>query len=172
MLNFTLSSRALVAVAALVILEQRATQRPMGLPVLAERLDVSLSTLEQVAGQLRRRGLVQSNRGPWGGYQLSRAARDISVAEIVAAVYRPPKSGTCRANIQGSWPSLSQAMQRCLGAISLQDLVDEQPHEPVHEPCPDAGHALRRGISTRPVLEPVMLPVRANTVFALAEPLE
>lgn len=60
--------------------------------------------------------------------------------------------------------------------MSPQDLADEPPHEPpyepVHQPQSDAGHALRRGISSRPVPEPVMLPRHADTVFALAEALK
>lgn len=172
MLNFTLSSRAGIAAAAMVSLEQQAAQSPASLPVLSKRLGVSLSSLEQVVGPLRRHGLVQSTRGPGGGYQLGRAARDISVADIVAAVDKASKSAGSGTKVHGDWPSLSSAMARCLASVSLQDLVDDQPYESPQEPSTEAGHALRRGISTRPVLDPVMLPAHANTVFALAEALK
>jgi Rrf2 family iron-sulfur cluster assembly transcriptional regulator len=170
MQQFTLSGRACIAVATMAGLARGADTRPLPLPLLAERLDVSLSSVEQVIGPLRRYGLAQSVRGPGGGYQLARAARDVSLAEIISAVDQEPKAGSNK--IHGSWPALSRAMARCLAGISLQDLMDEPPYEPVHEPAPDAGHALRRGISSRPVLEPVMLPRHANTVFSLAEALK
>ncbi len=171
MLNFTLSSRAYIAVAAMVNLERCAHESPLALPQLCAHLDISLSSVEQVFGPLRRGGLVQSLRGPGGGYQLARAARDISIADIVAAVDKAPKAGTSTSKLQGSWPLLSRAMTRCLAAVSLQDLVDDEPGAGLGDPCDDAGHALRRGISTRPVLEPVRIPSHANSVFALAEAL-
>lgn len=170
MQQFTLSGRACIAVASMAGLACGADARPMRLPLLAERLDMSLSSVEQVIGPLRRQGLVQSVRGPGGGYQLARAARDISLAEIISAVDREPKAGSNK--IHGSWPALSRAVARCLAGVSLQELVDETPYEPVHEPEPEAGHAPRRGISSRPVLEPVMLPRHANSVFSLAEALK
>jgi Rrf2 family iron-sulfur cluster assembly transcriptional regulator len=170
MQHFVLNGRDCIAVAAMVGLAQAVHAPPISLPLLALRLDVSLSSVEQIIGPLRRKGLVQSVRGPRGGYQLARVARDVSLAEIISAVNREPKAGSNK--IHGSWPALSRAMTRCLAGISLQDLLDESPYEPVHEPAPEAGHALRRGISNRPVLEPVMLPRHANTVFSLAEALK
>ncbi|CAM3673995.1 Rrf2 family transcriptional regulator [Roseateles saccharophilus] len=172
MLNFTLSSRACNAAAAMVSLEQHAQRSPASLPVLSKRMGISLSSLEQVIGPLRRNGLVLSTRGPGGGYQLGHAARDISVADIVAAVDKAPKSASGDAKVQGNWPTLSSAMARCLASVSLQDLIDDQAYESGPEPSDEAGHALRKGISTRPVLDPVMLPAHANTVFALAEALK
>lgn len=170
MQEFVLNGRDCIAVAAMVGLAHAAHAPPLSLPLLAQRLDVSLSSVEQIIGPLRRQGLVQSVRGPGGGYQLARAALDVSLAEIISAVDREPKAGSNK--IHGSWPALSRAMARCLAGISLQDLLDDPRHEAVHEPAPEAGHALRRGISSRPVLEPVMLPRHANTVFALAEALK
>lgn len=168
--HYMLSGRACTAVAAMVDLARHAHSQPQCLPLLAERLDVSLSSVEQVVGPLRRQRLIQSVRGPGGGYQLARAARDISVAEIIGAVEREPKPGGSK--IQGSWPALTRAMALCLASLSLQELLQEPPHTAVHEPPRDAGHALRRGISSRPVLEPVKLPRHANTVFALADALK
>lgn len=181
MMNFNLNGKSFIAVAAMVALEQRAHDHPLALPLLAEGLEISLSSIEQVAGPLRRHGLVQSIRGPGGGYQVARDARDISVADIVAAVDDGARSdsltpgGAGRAHgsrIHGNWPALSSAMARCLASVSLRDLVDDQPYDAMHEPCADAPGALHRGISTRPVLTPVTLPRYANTVFALAEALK
>lgn len=165
-----LSSRACIAVAAMVGLERGTDAQPIRLPLLAEHLDLSPSSVEHVIGSLRRRGLVQSVRGPGGGYQLARAARDISVADIIGAVERQPKAGGSK--IRGNWPALSRAIAHCLAGVSLQELVDEPAYEAVRLPCSEASRAPRRGISGRPVLEPVTLPRHANTVFALAEALK
>lgn len=168
--HYMLSGRACTAVAAMVDLARSAQAQPQCLPLLAARLEVSLSSVEQVVAPLRRHGLVQSARGPGGGYQLARAPRDISLAEIIGAVEREPKSGGSK--IQGSWPALSRALALCLAGVSLHELVDDLPHAEVHEPSLEAGPALRRGISTRPVLEPVKLPRHANSVFTLADALK
>lgn len=171
MQHFVLNGRECIAVTAMVSLAHTQHAPHISLPVLAQRMSVSLSSVEQVIGPLRRRGLVQSVRGPGGGYQLCRAPRDISIAEIIGAVVREPRERSVK--IQGSWSALSRAMARCLAGVSLQDLVDEQPYQAVvHEPPSEAEPAPRRGISSRPVLEPVMLPRHANTVFALAEALK
>ena len=53
---------------------------------IAKRQDISLAYLEQLFVKLRRAGLVESGRGPGGGYRLSRPATDIRVSEILGAV--------------------------------------------------------------------------------------
>lgn len=53
---------------------------------LAKRQDVSLPYLEQLFVKLRRAELVESVRGPGGGYRLARPASDIRVVEIMSAV--------------------------------------------------------------------------------------
>lgn len=53
---------------------------------LSKRQDVSLPYLEQLFVKLRRAGLVESVRGPGGGYKLARPASEIRVSDILAAV--------------------------------------------------------------------------------------
>lgn len=53
---------------------------------ISKRQDISLPYLEQLFVKLRRAGLVESVRGPGGGYKLSRGASDIRVVEVLAAV--------------------------------------------------------------------------------------
>ena len=53
---------------------------------LSKRQDVSLPYLEQLFVKLRRADLVESVRGPGGGYRLAKAASDIRVVDILAAV--------------------------------------------------------------------------------------
>ena len=80
-----LSTKGRYAMVALVDL----ANSPGNLTTLAEisrRQDISLPYLEQLFVRLRRAGLVDSVRGPGGGYRLARAAEEISVAEVLGAV--------------------------------------------------------------------------------------
>ena len=74
---------------AMVALTDLGLQEPDALVSLAEisrRQDISLPYLEQLFVKLRRDGLVESVRGPGGGYRLARPATEIRVADILAAV--------------------------------------------------------------------------------------
>ena len=80
------STKARIATAALVELGMQRATNPARLADIATRLDVSLSHLEHLFALLRRHELVEGFRGPGGGYVLARAARDISVGDIVYCV--------------------------------------------------------------------------------------
>ena len=74
---------------AMVALADLATQRPDLLSSLAEisrRQDISRPYLEQLFVKLRRAGLVDSVRGPGGGYKLAKPASDIRISDILTAV--------------------------------------------------------------------------------------
>ncbi|MGX9350476.1 Fe-S cluster assembly transcriptional regulator IscR [Shimia sp. W99] len=74
---------------AVVALADIALQPPEGLVSLSEiskRQDISLPYLEQLFVKLRRAGLVESVRGPGGGYRLAKSTSDIRVVEILTAV--------------------------------------------------------------------------------------
>lgn len=172
MLNHTLSRKACIAVAAMVDLELHADNGPVSLAPLSERLQVSLSYLEQIFALLRRPGLLQSSRGRGGGYLLGRAACDISVADIIGALDTSANLSDGQAGSHESWPFLNRRLAACLSSVSVQELADELPRHVVHELESDAEPALRRGISTRPVLEPIALPAHVNSVFFLADALK
>lgn len=53
---------------------------------ISKRQDISLPYLEQLFVKLRRAGLVDSVRGPGGGYRLARAASEIRVVDVLGAV--------------------------------------------------------------------------------------
>ena len=64
-----------------------------GSPIKAERLataqSIPLNFLENILSELRHAGIVQSRRGPEGGYMLARPAADISVADVIRAIDGP-----------------------------------------------------------------------------------
>ena len=77
---------ATVAMVDLALLSRRAPERHVSLAEIAKRQDVSQPYLEQLFVKLRRAGLVDSVRGPGGGYRLARDAAEIRIAEILVAV--------------------------------------------------------------------------------------
>src|ERR1700744_5068454 len=90
-----LTTKGRFAVTAMIDLALRQEQGPVTLAGISERQHISLSYLEQLFGKLRRRELVESVRGPGGGYCLARAPAAISVAAIIGAVGEPIDTTQC-----------------------------------------------------------------------------
>lgn len=81
-----LSTKGRYAMIALTDLANRPDHRLVSLSEIAERQDISLAYLEQLFVKLRRAEIVESVRGPGGGYRLARPVEQIRVSEILAAV--------------------------------------------------------------------------------------
>jgi Rrf2 family transcriptional regulator, iron-sulfur cluster assembly transcription factor len=84
--DMKLSTKGKYAMIALVDLAHAPGGALVSLNEIAARQDVSLAYLEQLFVKLRRAGLVDSVRGPGGGYRLARAADAIRVSEVLEAV--------------------------------------------------------------------------------------
>ena len=67
-----LTTKGRFAVTAMIDVAMHGTNGPVTLAAVSERQKISLSYLEQLFGKLRRAGLVDSVRGPGGGYSLAR----------------------------------------------------------------------------------------------------
>ncbi|WOI57040.1 Rrf2 family transcriptional regulator [Palleronia sp. LCG004] len=81
-----LSTKGRYAMVALSDLALQGGDRLVSLSDLSKRQDISLPYLEQLFVKLRRKGLVQSVRGPGGGYRLARPASEIRVSDVLEAV--------------------------------------------------------------------------------------
>ncbi len=81
-----LSTKGRYAMVALTDLALQKCDEPVSLADVARRQDISVAYLEQLFVKLRRAKLVESVRGPGGGYRLARPATEIRVSEILAAV--------------------------------------------------------------------------------------
>lgn len=90
-----LTTRGRYAVTAMLDLSCHASGKPITLADISRRQEISVSYLEQLFAKLRRRGLVQSVRGPGGGYFLSVLPEAISVADIIRAVDEPIQTTSC-----------------------------------------------------------------------------
>jgi cysteine desulfurase len=104
------------------------------LSVVAERQSLPLSYLEQLFVPLRRAGLVESARGRSGGYRLSKAPQEITVADVMDAVEEDTRFTRCSHNdprcsvgtpcvTHALWSALSDATGQFLSSISLSDIV-------------------------------------------------
>jgi len=131
-----LTTKGRYAVTAMLDLAIHARRGPVSLNDISGRQGISLSYLEQLFARLRRSGLVESVRGPGGGYHLSRERHLIHVAEIVDAVNesmdatRCQKRGDCQDGEQclthHLWMDLSDQIHEFLADISLQQLIDRR----------------------------------------------
>ena len=107
---------------------------PITLADISQRQGISLSYLEQLFSKLRKHELVDSTRGPGGGYRLSRNADEIAVAQVITAVDEKIESTRCGglANCHDGqpclthdlWTELSEQIHDFLMSISLGQLVD------------------------------------------------
>ncbi|MEJ2698292.1 MAG: Rrf2 family transcriptional regulator [Desulfuromonadales bacterium] len=131
-----LSTKAQYAVRAMVSLNLNAGSAPITLRDISHREDISLTYLEQLFVKLRRKGIVDSVRGPGGGYVLARAASEIRVDQIIDSVEETlvPVScmeddGTCRCTDQcvthTVWQGLGEKIRHFLASITLEDLTRE-----------------------------------------------
>ncbi len=90
-----LTTKGRFAVTAMIDLAMQHGSGPVTLAEISERQKISLSYLEQLFGKLRRRALVDSVRGPGGGYRLAKDMGEVSVADIILAVDEPIDATQC-----------------------------------------------------------------------------
>jgi len=131
-----LTTKGRFAVTEMVDLTMRGGRGPVTLATISTRQKISLSYLEQLFGKLRRNDIVESVRGPGGGYCLARQAKEISIAEIVVAVDEPLDATKCggKGNCNDGksctthelWMGLNEKIHDYLASVSLQQLVDSQ----------------------------------------------
>lgn len=137
-----LTSKGRYAVTAMIDIALNQDKGAITLSLISERQGISLSYLEQLFSKLKKSGLVSSARGPGGGYRLSRAATEISISQIIAAVDETVDARKCggKANCQGGdeclshelWTELSATIDSFLKSITLQDVVDKK-QSPIKE---------------------------------------
>ena len=136
-----LTTKGRFAVTAMIDLALRQDKGPVTLAGISQRQEISLSYLEQLFGKLRRHEIVESVRGPGGGYNLARKAEDVTVADIIIAVDEQLDATQCggKENCHGAdhqhgsrcmthdlWSNLNAKMVDYLDSVSLKDLVDQQ----------------------------------------------
>ena len=139
-----LSTKGRYAMVALADLAGQPQDVLLSLSEISKRQDISLPYLEQLFVKLRRAGLVESVRGPGGGYKLAKSASDIRVSEIMGAVDETVSAMHTGAGASGGlsgskaqsmtnrlWEGLSAHVYVFLHQTRLSDVVQNE-----LAPCP------------------------------------
>lgn len=147
-----LTTKGRFAVTAMIDLALHNGHGPVALASISERQKISLSYLEQLFGKLRRRALVESVRGPGGGYLVARPLGEITVAQIIQAVDEPIDATQCgglencqddqRCMTHELWTNLNRRIQDYLAEVTLENLVAQQSGR---LPSANVVHDHRRG---------------------------
>jgi len=128
-----LSTRGRYAVMAMVDLAGYCGGLPRALADIAQRQVISLSYLEQIFAQLRRKGLVRSVRGPGGGYLLARPPAETAIADIMVAVNDPARKPRPVAARPGAgsvteylWEEVDNRIYLFLNSVTLADVCEKR----------------------------------------------
>jgi Rrf2 family iron-sulfur cluster assembly transcriptional regulator len=161
-----MSTKSRFAIQSMLDLSLRERAGPVALAQIANRQGVSLSYLEQLFSRLRRAGLVESTRGPGGGYTLGRRAIEISAADIVSAVEDEveihAQEGTLAALTVHLWAELDRVLLMHLATVPLQQLLDEAKEQGLaFAPDPKRGAV--------PSVRPLPRSNAPNSVFAFGQ---
>lgn len=123
-----LTARGQCAMRAMVELAMHGDKR-LPVKVIAKRQDLSVRYLEQIMAALKKAGLVNSIKGPTGGYTLELQAESISMARIIFAVegrnafYQNSKRDALDMILDAHWAQVDQTIDQYLGQVSLMDIV-------------------------------------------------
>ncbi|MCZ0926138.1 Fe-S cluster assembly transcriptional regulator IscR [Halomonas janggokensis] len=128
-----LTTKGRYAVTAMLDLALNAQHGPTSLSDISQRQEISLSYLEQLFARLRRYGLVNSVRGPGGGYLLAHTPDSISVSQVIDAVNETVDATRCQGLSdcqQGDtclthhlWCDLSAQIRHFLNDVTLAQLM-------------------------------------------------
>ena len=132
------SAKERYAIRAMIDVAVSGAGKPMSAAAVAERQGLSLDYLEQIFSRLRRAGLLTSVRGARGGFLLARAAKAISIWDIICAIGEPlspapcssasgvethcHRAATCRARIL--WRKIADGMRGILEQTTLSDFLE------------------------------------------------
>ena len=133
-----LTTKGRFAVTAMLDLAMHAQKGAVKLNDISERQNISLSYLEQLFGKLRRAGLVDSIRGPGGGYILAAEARNISIAQIITAAEDKLDATLCSGKTNchkgapclthDMWENLNRTINQYLSSVTLETVLSQKDH--------------------------------------------
>lgn len=131
-----LTTKGRFAVTAMIDLAMNAQTGAVKLSAISERQSISLSYLEQLFSKLRRAGLVESLRGPGGGYILAAPAEQINIAQIISAAEDRLDATQCgsKANCHHGapclthdlWENLNKTINDYLSSVTLQSIIEQK----------------------------------------------
>ena len=132
-----LSTKSTYGLRAMVNIACNSKRGATSITDIAKAEGISVAYLEQLLNRLRHEGLVESIRGPKGGYILSKAADKITVGDVVKTLEKDvapvhcvttknsPKAACGRSEVcvtKDVWERLAKSIADCLDSVTLEDL--------------------------------------------------
>ena len=129
-----LTTKCRYAVIAAIEIANDKGERPVSLLTISQKQEISLSYLEQIFTRLKKAGIVDSVKGPGGGYILAKDSNKITIAEIIKAVDEPIKMTRCNAKQKSCitsnskckthhlWHGLENKIYEYFNSITLNDV--------------------------------------------------
>lgn len=135
-----LSTKVQYGVRAMFEIAKEYKTGPITIKEISKRQGVSIPYLEQLLNQLRKGGLITSQKGPGGGYMLSKKPNEINIGEILSVLEGPIAITQCLDTTGGSsdcgrvdgcvarllWKSLGEKISGFLKTTTLGDLLKEE----------------------------------------------
>ena len=134
-----LSQKTEYAVRAVLELAKRNGSGPITATRIASTQAIPVRFLENILGQLRQAGIVESVRGKEGGYLLGRRAREVTVGDVVRLVQGPLVIVDCADGdagracglrpgcvLQPVWERAHRAMMDVYESTTFEDLIDRE----------------------------------------------
>ena len=162
-----LSTRGRYATMALVDMAQQfhaGRREKIRLAEIAARQEIPMAYLEQIFARLRRAGLVVSQRGAQGGYELAQPPHAISIADIILASEEGWRMTRCRKGAAGClsgtgrsgrngrcqthhlWAALGRQIHEFCRHVSLADVLQDSASLPLLPPAAKPRHRERRAV--------------------------
>lgn len=129
------------ALRAIFELAKHRGQGPKKISEIAENQAIPLRFLEVILSQLKGSGLVESKRGFYGGYVLTRPPDKISVGEVIRYMDKPSTSKACAACVSSKncpfcgkcafasmWNQVNDAIFEIYDSTTIQDLLNKEKH--------------------------------------------
>ena len=135
-----LSTKGKYGVRALFEIAKHYGKGPLSIKAIAERQHISLSYLEQILHRLGKAGIIESVRGPHGGYSLARRPSGLTIGDVVRALegpialshcLEPGENDSCRQSddcvARMVWAKVGKKIEAALDSISFEDLLRQSP---------------------------------------------
>ena len=133
-----LSTRGKYGVRALFEIARNFGKGPLAIKEIAERQKISLSYLEQILHRLGKAGIIESVRGPHGGYELARKPADLTIGDVIRVLEGPIALSHCLEPGEGGncyqaddcvarmvWSRVGAKIEEALDSITFEQLLKQ-----------------------------------------------
>lgn len=148
-MSMKLSTKGKYGVRALYEIARNYGNGPLAIKEIAARQQISLSYLEQILHRLGKAGIIESVRGPHGGYELARRPADLTIGDVVRALEGPialshclepgATAGCYQADdcvARMVWSRVGEKIEAALDGITFEQLLREGPGRDREHPAP------------------------------------